>query len=382
MQRRSLMYNNEIVRTIGIDVHKDSYAIATYDPKTGAFFAETTVNADPKSVIRYVDRLRIEYGGPVNVITGYEAGPTGFGLKRDLEKAGIECHVMAPTSIYRPAGGVKTKTDAKDARSLAKALYWGSYSEVVPLSEEDEAYRDYIRMRDDRKEALKKAKQQLLSFLLRHGRKYAEGNPWTGKHMGWLKKQEFSNPVNRLTFTEYLNEVTRLTDSIALLDAKIEEFSRIDAYKEDVEKLRCFAGIDTHIAMVMLTEIGDFNRFDSAESFSSYLGLCPGEHSSGQTKQMRGITKAGNSHCRRMLCESANSMARSNPYRKSKRLLSRQAGMDPDVIDYADRGTARIKRKYYHLLGNGKNHNVAKAACARELACFIWGMMTGHMETA
>ena len=69
---------------------------------------------------------------------------------------------MVPTSIYRPAAGVKVKTDAKDVRTLAKAVYWGSYSEVVPLSEEDESYRDYIRMRDDRKEALKKAKQNLL----------------------------------------------------------------------------------------------------------------------------------------------------------------------------------------------------------------------------
>ena len=130
----------------------------------------------------------------------------------------------------------------------------------------------------------------------------------------------------------------------------------------------------------MVTEVGDFSRFGTADQFASFLGLCPGEHSSGRSIQKTGITKAGNSHCRKVLCESANSIARSNPYRKSKRLLSRQAGQNPDVIAYADRGTARIKKKYYALKENGKHSNVAKAACARELACFIWGMMTGNYD--
>ena len=271
--------------------------------------------------------------------------------------------------------------DGSYKRSLARAVYWGSYSEVMPLSEEDEAYRDYIRMRDDRHEELKRAKQHLLSFLLRRGKQYQGKNYWTRMHMGWLKKIEFRNPLDQLTFKEYLNEVTRLMDAIELLDAKIEEFSKNERYAENVSKLRCFAGIDTHSAMVMVTEIGDYSRFPSAETFASYLGLTPGEHSSGKSAIRTGITKAGNAHCRRILCESANSLARSNPYKKSKRLLSRQKGMDPDVIAYADRGTSRIKKKFFRLKENGKQTNVAKAACARELACFVWGMITGYYDS-
>ena len=384
------MLTKEIVRTIGIDVHSETYSISTYNPHSESFIGECTIEAEAKNVIKYVARLRKETAVPVSIEVGYEAGPTGFGLKRELEKAGIRCHVMAPTSIYRPAAGVRVKTDARDARSLARAVYWGSYSEVMPLSEEDEAYRDYIRMRDDRHEELKRAKQHLLSFILRRGKQYQGKNYWTRMHMGWLKKIEFRNPVDQLTFKEYLNEVTRLMDAIELLDAKIEEFSKNERYAENVSKLRyaenvsklrCFAGIDTHSAMVMVTEIGDYSRFPSAETFASYLGLTPGEHSSGKSAIKTGITKAGNAHCRRILCESANSLAKSNPYKKSKRLLSRQKGMDPDVIAYADRGTARMKRKFFYLKENGKNTNVAKAACARELACFIWGMITGHYDS-
>ena len=132
---------NEIVRTIGIDVHKDSYSLSTFNPQSGSFVAECTIAADPKSVVAYVDRLRKEMCVPVSIEVGYEAGPTGFGLKRGLEKAGIRCHVMAPTSIYKPVASNRVKTDARDARTLARAIYWGSYSEVVPLSKENEAYR-------------------------------------------------------------------------------------------------------------------------------------------------------------------------------------------------------------------------------------------------
>ena len=235
-------------------------------------------------------------------------------------------------------------------------------------------------MRDDRNDELKRAKQHLLSFLLRRGRQYQGKNYWTQMHMKWLRIIEFENPVDQLTFREYLNEVTRLMDAIELLDAEIEEFSRNERYAENVSRVRCFAGIDTHSAMVMVTEIGDYGRFPSAEAFASYLGLTPGEHSSGKSAIKTGITKTGNTHCRRMLCESANAIARTNPYKKSKRLLSRQIGMDPDVIAYADRGSSRIKKKYYALKENGKHSNVAKAACARELACFIWGMMTGNYD--
>ena len=88
------MKNNEIVRTIGIDVHKDSYSLSTFNPQSGSFVAECTIAADPKSVVAYVDRLRKEMCVPVSIEVGYEAGPTGFGLKRGLEKAGIRCHVM------------------------------------------------------------------------------------------------------------------------------------------------------------------------------------------------------------------------------------------------------------------------------------------------
>ena len=119
------MKTNEIVRTIGIDVHKDSYSLSTFNPQSGSFVAECTTVAAPKSVVAYVDRLRKEMGVPVSIEVGYEAGPTGFCLKRSLEKAGIRCHIMAPTSIYKPVAGNRVKTDAQGCSDLGKGRLLG-----------------------------------------------------------------------------------------------------------------------------------------------------------------------------------------------------------------------------------------------------------------
>ena len=82
-----------------------------------------------------------------------------------------------------------------------------------------------------------------------------------------------------------------------------------------------------------------------------------------------------------LLVEAAQSYARGQIGYKSKALADRQKGNSPTVIQYADKANERLRRKFYRLtLKNGKKANVAKTAIARELACFIWGMMTEHYE--
>jgi transposase len=375
------MLNKTSIRTIGIDVHKESYSLCTYCPESDSFVWEITTTSSSKMVVNYIRRLQKDVGPDVSIISGYEAGPTGFGLQRDLLKAGIDCKVMAPTTIYEKKGGNRVKTDRSDTRKLSRTLYWGAFKEVFPLSPEDESTRDYIRMRDDRQNALKKAKQQLKSFLLRKDKHYPEkGKRWTLKYRAWLRSIAFELPADQLTFDEYYAEVCRLEEAVERFDQQVEEYSQDDRYKEKVSNLRNFGGIDTHIAMALVCEVGDFSRFPTPKEFSSYMGLCPGQQSSGGKTQMTGITKAGNSHLRRLLMESANSMARTSIFQKSKRLKARQVGSSAAVIAYADRGTSRIRYKYHKLIREGKNTNLAKAACAREIACFVWGMITGNIN--
>lgn len=137
----------------------------------------------------------------------------------------------------------------------------------------------------------------------------------------------------------------------------------------------------TQTALSTIVEVGDFKRFASAQHFASYLGLVPGEDSSGDSQNKLGITKAGNSHVRTLLVEAAQSYTRGQAGYKSKTLKERQYGNTADVIAYADKANERLRRKYYHMvLCKNKKANVAKTAIARELACFMWGMMTGDIS--
>ena len=170
------------------------------------------------------------------------------------------------------------------------------------------------------------------------------------------------------------------TTMLERLDKRIEELSTQDEYKEAVKKLCCFIGVKTHTALSVLVEVGDFNRFASAQHFASYLGLVPGEDSSGNDQNRLGITKAGNRHVRLLLTEVSQCYARGQVGFKSKELKARQSGNTPAVIAYADKANERLRRRYYKMVLNKcKKHNVAKTAIARELACFMWGMMTDNI---
>ena len=164
------------------------------------------------------------------------------------------------------------------------------------------------------------------------------------------------------------------------LNRRIEDLAKDDVYEASVKKLCCFLGVKTQTALATIVEVGDFKRFPSAERFASYIGLVPGEDSSGGDQNRLGITKAGNRHVRMLLVEAAQSFSRGQVGYKSAALKQRQAGNAPEVIAYADRANERLRRKYYKMvLGQSKRSNVAKTAVARELACFIWGMMTGNV---
>lgn len=370
-------HNMEIIVYLGMDVHKDTYSVCCYDPRSNKYFYESKMKAASRNVIKYIGKVR-EQIGDVTFLCGYEAGPTGFGLYRDLGKAGIACVVMAPTSLKK-APGSKVKNDRVDARFLAKALFTRDYSQVHVSTKNEEAVREFCRMRHSLAGDLKKARQVLLSFLLRQGRKYDGTRYWTKAHREWLKKQEFDEEYQKEAFDEYMISVNSLEFRLHGIENRLEEIAGDGEVKEKVEKLVCFCGIDTLTAISIVSEVGDFSRFSRAWDFSNFVGLTVGERSSGCRERHTGITKSGNVYLRKLLTESAKSIKRSNARgEKSKRLRMRQEGQRPEVIAYADKCRLRLKRKMQHLEMKGKAANVASTAGARELACFVWGMMTGH----
>ena len=366
----------ETIINVGADVHKDTNSVCMFDWNEGLFFAEAVIGPGVENMIKYIEKSRKEYGlgNDYRFLIGYEAGPTGYGLCRGLQKKGYDCVIMAPTTIKKSSSDKRKKTDRRDAKMLAMALATDTYRRVHVLDDEDEGAREFTRARNSLKRELKQAKQMLLSFLLRIGRSYPDsGNYWTLKHRKWLETLKFEDRKLNYAYQSYLQQMKDLEARLALMDEEIESIADEDRYKDKVDKLVCFSGVDTQTALTLVVEIGDFERFATAEQFASYIGLAPGEDSSGQKKRIGSITKEGNSRVRLVLTEAAKAIKRSNPFNKSKRILERQKGQSPDIIAYADRGSKRIRQKMARMDDHGKNKNVSTTAGARELACFSCG---------
>ena len=372
---------NRIIK-IGMDVHSTNYTLCAMEPTIGAedrIFGKVQVAPDYKEVICFIESLKMKLGffDHYSIECGYEAGCLGYTLYHQLMCAGIKCVILAPTTMLTPQGQ-RIKTDKRDAHLIAQCLCYGGYHPVYIPTGEDDAVKEYLRMRDDHKLALKKLKQQINAFVLRHGNLYA-GTKWTIKHVTWLKKLEL-DPMYRETLDEYMVSYEEQEAKIERYDQRIEEIAAEARYKKNAEKLGCFLGISTHTALSLIVETGDFKRFAKGNTYAAFLGLVPGERSSSKNVNRLGISKAGNTHLRCLLIEAAKGICKGVIGHKSKKLRSRQSAQPADVIAYADKANTRLRSKYYKMIRHGKKKNVAVAAVARELSCFIWGMMTGNIS--
>jgi transposase len=361
-----------IVHYVGMDVDKEKIVLARLGAGRSSEGEEHVIANTPNAVKKYFTALL----AGAEVHASYEAGCFGFGLYRQLSAMGVAVVVAAPGLIPRkPSDHIKT--DRRDARTLALALRAGQLTGIYVPTAQDESVRDYLRMYEDLRGDLRVCKQRVLHFLLRRGIRYDQGGPWTAKHKNWLSSLGFSDPRDRKTLDMYLSTMQEIEGKCAEAAEEIEQIASQERYREQTKKLTAFKGIKTLIALSFVADIGDFRRFSSARQFMAYLGVVPSEHSSGNKRRQGGITKAGNSHLRRLLVEAAWHYRSYHP--SSRVLTERRKGVDPQILTYANRAGRRLSRKYMHLLLRGKRSQLAVTAVSRELAGFLWGAMTNQV---
>lgn len=369
---------------IGMDVHTTNYTLCVFEPSfehEGTVHYITQVKPEVKNIIDVIDKLKEKLkNDDLDITCGYEAGCLGYSLYHELKDKGVKCIILAPTTMKVEKGGKKIKNDYRDARQIAECLSYGGYSAVYVPTKLDNAVKEFIRMRDDLNQNLKSIKQQIIALLTRNGKHYGDGSYWTGKHIKWINSVHFEEKLLNETLAEYMIEYHHLLDRIVCLDARIEEISTKEIYVEKVNKLKCFIGIRAHTALSLIVETSDFSRFSKGNVYAAYLGLIPGDDSSGEDSNKLGITKAGNRHLRKLLIESAQCFARGQTGHISVKLKQRQALCSSDIVAYANKANERLRRRYYKMIGKGKKYNIVKTAIARELACFIWGMMTDNIQ--
>lgn len=366
----------------GMDVHQEEIRVALITSvwsgseearEEGGFVPgkivhEETIANRPDKIRKALKRLERKFG---RLVMCYEASGCGYVLQRCLGEMGIDCRVVAPSKIPK-APGDRVKTDRRDARKLAK-LFWANQLTYVRVPKEaEEAVRDLVRCRDAFRKDVMRDRHRVLKLLQRKGRVYREGKNWTQKHRRWLKKLEFEGP-EKLVYEKYVADLEWKESQIEDLDREIEKVAFSEAYREDVEKMRCLRGIDTLSAMTLMTEVIDFSRFPSAPALMDYLGLVPSENSSGGKVRRGSITKAGNTRARRILTEAAWHY-RHKPA-LGKGLKERQEGQPEWVKAHSWKGQHRLHKKFHGIRERGHPAQVAVVAVARELAGFIWAIM-------
>lgn len=354
---------------VAFDTAKLKHAVAVAEGGRGGeirFVGE--IENRPATIERMIRKLARRYK---KLQVCFEAGPTGYGLYRQMQALGHDCLVVAPALIPRRSGE-RVKTNRRDALTLARLFRAGELTGVWVPDEVHEAVRDLVRGRTTAAEDVRRKRQQLLSFLLRHGRIFTGGDHWTRAHRRWLAEQSFDHPAQQIVFQDGVAAIEdaverqhRLEEQLASLVSKWTMAPVVAAYQ-------AMRGVSFLVAVTFAAEIGDVRRFDTPRQLMSFLGLVPAERSTGETVRRTGLTLAGNRRARRVLVEAAWSYR--HPARVSETLRVRLEALPKTIRDIAWKAQVRLCGRYRRLNAAGKKLPVIIAAIAREMAAFLWAI--------
>jgi transposase len=362
MQQKSKVF-------VGLDTSKLKISVAVAeDGRQGEIRFLGDIDNTPEAVRRLVHKLASRHG---ELLFCYEAGPTGYGLQRQIATLGHDCAVIAPSLIpKRP--GERVKTNRRDALTLAWLHRAGELTAIWVPDPGHEAVRELVRAREAAMEDLREKRQHLQSFLLRHGRIFPGRRPWTQAHARWLAELIFDHPAQYLVLREYRQAIEDAEARLDRLTQQVAEVVATWSMAPVVEAYQALRGVALLTAVTFVAEIGDVRRFESPRQLMAYLGLVPCESSTGERVRRGRITKAGNARVRRVLIEGAWTYR--FPARMSRVLQERQKGLPAIVRAIAWKAQVRLCARYRRLMAAGKRQTVVTTAIAREMAAFLWAI--------
>ena len=354
---------------VGLDVHKETISVSVAEgERNGEVRYLGAIPNKPNDIVKLTKKLSRNES---ILDFCYEAGCCGYVIYRQLIDMGHKCAVVAPSKIPRKPGD-RIKTDRRDSQNLAILHRAGDLTPVWVPDETHEAMRDLVRARLDSVAQLMRCRQQLLAFLLRHGRIYERGKHWTYRHRDWLATQEFEQVAQQIVFQDYIEAVQNATERRDALTNQISDLIPQWSLGDYVEALKSLRGMEMIAAATFIACVGDITRFENPQRLMSYLGLVPSEYSSGNSVYRGGITKTGNREARRMLVEAAWSYKYPARIARDKSRTFEQ--LPKRIRDIAWKSQLRLCGRFQKMQSRHKKSTVIATAIARELAGFIWAI--------
>lgn len=296
MKRQSIKdYTNKTI-FLGIDVHKKTYAVTAICD--GQVVKRDTLKAEPDVLIAYCHKRFVG----AKIKSAYEAGFCGFHLHRTLEKVGIKNLVVDAAGI-EVAVGNRVKTDKRDSMKLASHLSEGKLKGIHVPSVEREDKRMVTRLREKFARKRSSLACQLKALLYLHGLIRADDNRKISlKWIDALKKIELS-PGLKFALNQYIDMWLHINNKIKEIDKAIASQAKKDKTVEVV--YRSGPGIGPTSARILANELEDLSHFNNERQLSSYTGLTPSEHSSGENIRQGNITRHGKPILRKILTQIA-----------------------------------------------------------------------------
>lgn len=367
---------NKYSAYVGMDVHARTITCIAYVAETGEAALKTFCSCPSATeTAMWLEMF------PKPAYAAYESGCTAFALCRDLRKLGIDCDVIAITTMAKSGKQRAQKCDKLDARAILAAITnpMSDHSCMWCPDDEVEGARDLARAADEAVQSLKRARQQMLALLLRHGyvwdKKTPTGKPkkkWTQAFWAWVDGIVLPDECARMALSLYRLAVESSERLVAGAKQAVVHAAAKPRWKPYVDAISALKGIEAQGAFLAAAEFGDFTRFKSGRKVSCWLGTVPKNSSSGESERRGGITKAGNSRLRRLLAGGNAAIALRTARKKAlppKRVVS------PNVREMADKANLRLAKRYGSLVkDNGLKACRARMAIVNEQVRWVWAI--------
>lgn len=298
------------VVNVGLDVGNRTWKVAIFlGTEIHKQFAQ---EPSPGQLIHY---LRKNFPGAHYRIV-YEAGYTGFWIHDAFVALGADCMLVNPADVPTSDKERRHKNDRIDAGKLGRGLAMDTVRPIfIPnrLQTED---RQLVRTRMRFVQKQTRTKCQIKALLAFYGYQQPEDLPqhhWSRRYIQWVESIAMSRPSGEIALKALLSELEFFRQMILDLTRRIRALAQEELYRSQVLYLQSIGGISLMTAMTLLTELVSIERFKSPDKLASYVGIVPGEYSSGEREHTTGLVARGNKMLRYMLIECAWIAQRQDP---------------------------------------------------------------------